>query len=120
MTVSVLERYHFRKERSRKEISGTADRPRLSIYRSLKHIYIQAIDDTQDKTLAFVSSLDPAIRSQIKSGGNIESAKMVGKLVAEKCLKLKIKKVVFDRGGRIFHGVIKAAADAAREGGLEF
>lgn len=120
MTVSVLERYQFRKIRVRKKVSGTPERPRLSIYRSLNHIYAQIIDDTTGKTLAFASSQDPALKGQLKSGSNIQAAQLVGKLIAEKGLHLKIKKVVFDRGGRIYHGRVKALADAAREKGLEF
>lgn len=120
MTVSVLERNYFRKIRVRKKIFGTALRPRLSVHRSLKHIYAQVIDDSKGKTLAFASSLDPAIRPEIKAGGNMKSALLVGKLIAQKSLALQIKKVVFDRGGRIFHGCVKAVADGARENGLEF
>lgn len=113
-------RYIFRKERVGNKIFGTAERPRLSVYRSLKHVYAQAIDDAKGHTIASVSSLDPAIRKQAKTSGNVQSAAFVGKSIAQKCLEKKIKKVVFDRGGRIFHGVVKSVADAAREGGLEF
>lgn len=120
MAISDLERYYFRKRRVREKVKGTSERPRLSIYRSLRHIYAQVIDDIQGKTLAFASSLDPVIREKGGSGGNKESASMVGKLIAERSLELKIKKVVFDRGGRIFQGRLKAVADGAREKGLEF
>ena len=120
MATSPLKSYYFRKIRVRKKVFGTSERPRLSVYRSLKHIYAQVIDDTLGKTIAFASSLDPAIRKQIKSGGNREAALKVGHLIAEKSKASKIKKVVFDRGGRIFHGTVKAVADGAREKGLEF
>lgn len=117
---SVKARYQFRKTRVRDKVFGTSDRPRLSVYRSLKQIYAQIIDDTQGKTLVAASSLDKAIKSQTKSGGNIQSAALIGKAIAEKAKDARIKKVVFDRGGRIYHGSIKALADAARQGGLEF
>ncbi len=116
---SVLARYQFRKMRVREKVFGTSERPRLSVYRSLKQIYAQIIDDTNGKTLAASSSLDKAIKTQTK-GGNIKSATLIGKALAEKAKSAHIKKVVFDRGGRIYHGSIKALADAAREGGLEF
>ncbi len=116
---SVTARYQFRKTRVREKVFGTSERPRLSVYRSLKQIYAQIIDDTKGKTLAASSSLDKAIKSQAK-GGNIKSATLIGKALAEKAKSAQIKKVVFDRGGRIYHGSIKALADAAREGGLEF
>lgn len=117
---SILDRFHFRKARVRNKVMGTPDRPRLSVYRSLKHIYAQVIDDTVGKTVAFASSMDSSILSKAKSGGNQTAAQLVGKLIAQKAMEKKIKKVVFDRGGRIFHGRVKAVADGAREGGLEF
>lgn len=120
MSVSVLERYKFRKIRVRKKVIGTPIRPRLSVYRSLKHIYAQVIDDTKGCTIVSASTADPALRKQIKSGGNKEAALLVGKLIAEKSLAQKIDKVVFDRGGRDYHGCIKAVADGAREKGLQF
>ena len=120
MRNSPLRAYYFRKMRVRGKISGTPERPRLSIYRSLKHIYAQVIDDTTGRTLAFASSLDADIRKRKKSAGNKESALLVGRMIAEKSLASKVKKVVFDRGGRIYHGVVKAVADGAREKGLEF
>lgn len=109
-----------RKLRIRKRVFGTAEKPRLSVYRSLKHIYAQIIDDTQGRTLVSASTLDPAVRDSVANGGNIESAKMIGKLIGERALEKGIKKVVFDRGGFLYHGRIKALADAAREAGLEF
>ncbi len=117
---SVLDRYRFRKARVRTKVFGTSERPRLSVYRSLKQIYAQIIDDSQGKTLAAASSLDKSIKGKAKSGGNVQSAALIGKALAEKAQAAKIKKVVFDRGGRIYHGSIKALADAARQGGLEF
>jgi large subunit ribosomal protein L18 len=98
----------------RKKIIGTTERPRLSVFRSLKHIHAQVINDSSGKTLAAASSL------KIKNGGNITAAKQVGKLIAEKAKAAGITKVVFDRGNSLYHGRIKALADAAREGGLLF
>ena len=115
---SPLERYRFRKTRVREKISGTQERPRLSVYRSSKYIYAQIIDDVAGKTLTGISSV--TVRGNKKSASDIVSAQKVGQLIAEKALSNKIKTVVFDRGGRIYHGVVKAVADAARAGGLEF
>lgn len=106
-----------RHQRVRKNISGTAERPRLSVYRSLNHIYAQIIDDTKGTTLVSASSLDKDFSGY---GGNIDGAKQVGNLVAKKALEKGIKAVVFDRGGYIYHGRVAALADGAREGGLEF
>lgn len=106
-----------RHQRVRKNISGTAERPRLSVYRSLNHIYAQIIDDTKGTTLVSASSLDKDFEGY---GGNIDGAKLVGNLVAKKALDKGIKAVVFDRGGYIYHGRVAALADGAREGGLEF
>lgn len=106
---------HFR---VRKQIFGTPECPRLAVYRSAKHIYAQIIDDTKGETLVAASTLDPALKEIF--GGNIDAAKKVGLLTAEKALKKGIKSVVFDRGGLIYHGRIAALAQGAREGGLEF
>jgi large subunit ribosomal protein L18 len=95
-------------------------RPRLSIFRSSKHIYAQVIDDTKGVTLAAASTLDTDLKGKLKTGADVSAAKEVGKLVAERAIKAGVKEVVFDRGGYIFHGRIKALADAAREGGLNF
>ncbi len=108
-----------RHRRVRKTVFGTPERPRLNVYRSLDHIYAQIIDDAQGHTLASASSLDASLRGD-KNGGNIEGAQAVGRLVAERAQTAGITKVVFDRGGYLYHGRIKALADAAREGGLEF
>jgi len=105
--------------RVRKKIQGTTERPRLSIYRSSKHMYAQIIDDTTGKTLAAASTQDKSL-TEVGNGGNIEAAKLVGKLIAERAKETGIVKVVFDRGGYLYHGRIQALADAAREGGLEF
>ena len=105
-----------RHKRIREHLSGTKMRPRLNVFRSNKAIYVQVIDDEAGATL--VSSSTIALK--IKNGGNIEAAQAVGKDIAEKCNKLKIKKVVFDRGGNLYHGRVKALAEAARENGLDF
>ena len=107
-----------RHARVRNKISGTAERPRLCVFRSLKNISVQIIDDEKGVTLVSASSLDKDLN--IKNGGNIEASKLVGALVAKKAKKAKIEKVVFDRGGYLYHGRVKALADAARENGLEF
>ena len=106
--------------RIRRKIEGTAERPRLAVFRSLDHIYAQVIDDLARSTLASASSVEKDVRGQLKSGGNIEAAKQVGRLLAERARAKGIDKVVFDRGGYIYHGRVKALADAARENGLKF
>lgn len=105
-----------RHTRVRKSISGTTEVPRLNVFRSNKAIYAQVIDDTKGETLVSSSTLE----LKIKNGGNIEAAFAVGKDIAAKCKKAKINKVVFDRGGFLYHGRVAALADAAREAGLEF
>jgi large subunit ribosomal protein L18 len=95
-------------------------RPRLSVFRSSKHIYAQVIDDTKGETLASASSLEKEMRGSGNTGANIDAAKAVGKLLAERAVKKGIREVVFDRGGYLFHGRVKALADAARESGLSF
>jgi large subunit ribosomal protein L18 len=100
--------------RIREKLSGTAVRPRLNVYRSLNHIYAQVIDDQSGTTLVSASTI------KLKTGGNVAAAKEIGKAVAEKAVAQGIKRVVFDRGGFLYHGRIKALADAAREAGLEF
>ena len=106
-----------RHKRVRKNISGTAERPRLNVFRSLNNIYAQIIDDVKGVTLVSASSMDKGFTEY---GGNIEAAKAVGKAVAEKALAAGIKQVVFDRGGYVYHGRVAALAEGAREGGLEF
>lgn len=106
--------------RVRKKVTGTKERPRLNVYRSLKHIYAQIVDDEQGRTLVAASSLDKDVSAGRKSCGNKECARLVGKLVAAKAVQVGIKTVVFDRGGYLFHGRIRELAEGAREGGLEF
>lgn len=108
-----------RRKRIRDKINGTADRPRLSVFRSLKHVYAQIIDDTQGMTLAFASSLDPSIVSK-KGGAKSDQSRSVGTILAERAKAAGIQQVVFDRGGNKYHGRVKALADAARKGGLKF
>jgi large subunit ribosomal protein L18 len=104
-------------ERIRHKVRGTAERPRLAVFRSLTNIYVQVIDDSQGATLVSASTIEKGKRT---AGGNLAAAKTVGKLVAERAKEKGIQKVVFDRGGYIYHGRVKALADAAREAGLEF
>ena len=106
--------------RVRKRISGTAERPRLNVFRSSKHIYAQLIDDQKGVTIAAASTLDKEISDSIKNGGNVDAAQKVGALIAERAKAAGISNVVFDRGGYLYHGRIKSLADAAREAGLEF
>jgi len=107
--------------RIRKKVSGTSERPRLSVFRSLNNIYAQIIDDAEGITLVSASSLDPAIKEQtVNVDGKIEAAKLVGKLVAKKAMEKNISTVVFDRGGYKYHGRVKSLADGAREQGLVF
>ena len=106
--------------RIRRRVKGTEVRPRLAVFRSVKHIYAQVIDDLKGETLASASSLEKSMRESGNTGANIDAAKAVGKLLAERAVKNGVKEVVFDRGGYLYHGRIKALADAAREGGLNF
>jgi large subunit ribosomal protein L18 len=110
-----------RKARVRRAIRARAyDRPRLSVFRSSEQIYAQVIDDEKGVTIAAASSLEKASRDSLKTGANVGVARHVGKQIAERALKAGVKQVVFDRGGYIFHGRVKALAEAAREGGLDF
>jgi large subunit ribosomal protein L18 len=109
-----------RKYSIRKKINGTNARPRLSVYRSSKHIYAQVIDDTTGETLAAASTQSPEIREELSGKEKIERAALVGKLIAQKTIAKEITSVVFDRNGFIYHGRVKAVAEAAREGGLAF
>jgi large subunit ribosomal protein L18 len=106
--------------RTRKNMAGTPQRPRLCVHRSSKHIRAQVIDDQQGLTLASASSLDKEVRSQIKGGGNIAASKVVGKVIAERARAKGVENVVFDRGGYQYHGRVQALAEAAREAGLKF
>jgi large subunit ribosomal protein L18 len=107
-------------DRIRKKVVGTQERPRLNVYRSLNHIYVQLIDDLKGVTLAAASTADDRKKDTQVKGGNVASAKMVGKKIAELAKEKGFTKVVFDRGGYIYHGRVKAVADAAREAGLQF
>lgn len=108
-------RYHVRKH-----VFGTPQRPRLSVYRSNKHIYAQLIDDQNGRTLAAAASTSPHIRGDLKNGGNVAAAAVVGRVIAERARAAGIEMVAFDRGGRRYHGRVKALADAARKAGLRF
>jgi large subunit ribosomal protein L18 len=109
-----------RKLRIRTKISGSAERPRLTVFRSARHIYAQVVDDTAGKTLASASTLSRDLKSTLTEDDKTAAAKKVGALLAKMCLEKKIDKVVFDRNGYLYHGRIKALADAAREAGLKF
>jgi large subunit ribosomal protein L18 len=116
--LSAIER---RKARVRRAVKAVANgRLRLSVHRSSKHIYAQVIDDVKGETVAAASSLEKAMRERLKTGADVEAAKAVGKLVAERAVAKGLKDVVFDRGRYLYHGRVKALADAAREGGLSF
>jgi large subunit ribosomal protein L18 len=106
--------------RIRVKLSGTTERPRLCVHRTTKHIYAQVIDDIKGITLVAAASVEEAVKGKFSHGGNIDAAKAVGKLVAEKAIKAGIEDVVFDRGGFVYHGRIAALAEAAREAGLKF
>ena len=109
--------------RQRKRLSGTADRPRLAVFRSEAHVYVQAIDDLAGQTVVAASSVEPGLKAQLEGGArgsNKAGARAVGKLVAERLMAKGIKQVVFDRGGFLYHGRVRAVAEAAREAGLQF
>ena len=109
-----------RHKRVRKKTSGIPERPRLSVFKSLKHIYVQIIDDQNGITLIAASTLSPDVRDKITGGNNIETAKVLGAEIARRAVEKNITKVVFDRGGYLYHGKVKALAEAAREAGLKF
>ncbi len=109
--------------RQRKRIAGTTERPRLTVFRSVSHIYAQVVDDLSGKTLVAASSVEPSLKSAFAKdvrGGNVKGAEAVGKTIAERSIEKGIKRVVFDRSGFLYHGRIRAVADAARKAGLEF
>lgn len=120
MAISKIERRQRIRYRIRKVVNGTAERPRMSVFRSNKQIYVQFIDDIKGVTLASASSKDKALIEDVKGKTGVEVAKMVGKLAAEKAQERGITTVSFDRGGYLYHGRVKSLADAAREGGLKF
>ena len=109
-----------RKNRVRKQVSGTPERPRLTVYKSVKHIYVQIVDDTTGQTLAAASSMGRDVRDDLKKTATVEAARIVGLAIGRKALSRDITKVVFDRNGYPYHGKVKALADAAREAGLQF
>ncbi|MBD0264563.1 MAG: 50S ribosomal protein L18 [Tolypothrix sp. Co-bin9] len=109
-----------RHRRIRGKVTGSGERPRLAVFRSNEHIYAQIIDDTKHHTIVAASSVEPDLKSNLASGSNREASAQVGKLIAARTLEKGITQVVFDRGGNLYHGRIKALADAAREAGLEF
>ena len=109
-----------RERRVRAHIFGTAERPRLSVHRTNAHIYAQVIDDVDSKTIATASTLDPEFRATGKLGSNKEAAEFIGKLIGKRALEAGVTTVTFDRGGRLYHGRVKALADGAREAGLKF
>ncbi|MBI4056263.1 MAG: 50S ribosomal protein L18 [Elusimicrobia bacterium] len=116
-----LVQYEYRRERVKRSLKERGNgRPRLTVYRSLRHLYAQVVDDAKGNTLAFASTLSKELKGKLKSSSNLESAKVVGSLIAQKALANGVKQVCFDRGGRIYHGRIKAVADSARQAGLEF
>jgi len=111
------------KYRIRKRVQGTEARPRLTVFRSVAHMYVQVIDDMTGKTIASASSTEPAVKGTLgkdEKGGNVAGAKAIGKAIAQRLLEKGVKRVVFDRNGFLYHGRVKAVADAAREAGLEF
>ncbi|HAA30652.1 MAG TPA: 50S ribosomal protein L18 [Cyanobacteria bacterium UBA8553] len=120
MKLTRKESVHRRHRRVRRKVNGTAERPRLAVFRSNEHIYVQVIDDQRQHTLVAASTLEPDLKSQLKSGANCEASTEVGKLIAKRSLEQGISKVVFDRGGNLYHGRVKALAEAAREAGLDF
>lgn len=111
---------HKRQKRVRQKIIGTKERPRLSVFRSLRHIYAQIIDDEAGNTLIAASTLSPELKDNLSTQGNIGAAQQVGTLIARRAKEQEIESVVFDRGGNLYHGRIKALAEAAREEGLRF
>lgn len=120
MSSKRLEGRERRKLRIRRQISGTAERPRLSVFRSAKHIYAQVVDDVSGSTLAFASTLSGDLKTTLGEDDKTAAAKKVGALIGRICLEKNINQVVFDRNGYLYHGRIKALADAAREAGLQF
>jgi large subunit ribosomal protein L18 len=109
-----------RHNRVRRKVSGTSERPRLAVFRSNQHIYAQLIDDIGQQTLAAASTVEPDVKGKVESGATCAASEEVGKLIAQRAIKKGIESVVFDRGGNLYHGRVKALADAARAAGLEF
>lgn len=113
-------RLERRRAHIRKKVFGTPERPRLAVYRSSKHIHVQLIDDMSGRTLASATSASKETRGDLKHGANVKAAELIGKVIAERAIAAGVKEVAFDRGGRMYHGRIKALADAARKAGLKF
>jgi large subunit ribosomal protein L18 len=120
MKLSRKESVQRRHRRIRKKVNGTSERPRLSVFRSNNHIYAQIIDDVAQHTLAAASTLDKNLKEELNSTATCEASALVGKLVAQRAIDKGVTKVVFDRGGNLYHGRIKALAEAARQAGLDF
>ncbi len=122
MAVKMLKRDARKKRhlRVRRKVMGTPERPRLSVYRSLRHMYAQLIDDVSGNTLVFASTLDMDLRGQLTVAGNKDAARQVGELLAKRALEKGIEQVVFDRGGNLYHGRVQALAEGARSQGLKF
>jgi large subunit ribosomal protein L18 len=121
--IQKVDRNQKRKKRHlrvRNKVIGTAERPRLNVFRSLKNIYAQLIDDEAGHTLVSASTLDPELKESVKNGGTVESAELVGELIAKRAREKGFQTVVFDRGGYVYHGRVKALAEGARKGGLQF
>ena len=119
----MLEKELLRKKRHkrvRKSVIGTTEKPRLNVFRSIEHIYAQVVDDSTHLTIVSASTVDKELKGKVKSGGNVEAAKLVGELVGKRAVEKGVKKVVFDRGGYQYHGRVAALADGAREAGLKF
>lgn len=114
---AVVQKRHYR---MRRRLQGTTERPRLAVFRSVKHIYVQIINDETQSTIVSASSMDKDILKKFKHGGNIEAAKAVGALIAERAKAKGVTQIVFDRGGNVYHGRVAALAEAAREVGLDF
>ncbi len=117
IALNARQRRHIR---VRQRVDGTAGRPRLSVFRSLQHIYVQVIDDSRGHTLVAASTLEPALRDRADGMGKVAQAQLVGTALAERALAAGVRAVVFDRGGYLYHGRVKAVADAARQAGLQF
>jgi large subunit ribosomal protein L18 len=120
MSLQRIEKRATRRKRVRRKVAGSDGLPRLSVYRSLHHIYAQVISDESGRTLAAVSTLSPVVKEELKSRSSVAAAKAVGKAIAQRCAETGIKQVVFDRNGFLYHGRVKALADSAREAGLKF
>jgi len=120
MKLTRKESVRRRHRRVRRQVNGSTERPRLCVFRSHEHIYAQVIDDIQQHTIVAASTLEPDLKSELKSGSTKDAASQIGKLVAQRALEKGISRVVFDRGGNLYHGRVQALADAAREAGLDF